>query len=98
MSTPSDHAPANLAVEPVAIGGQQTYDDTIFPYVLVCADHDAATAQAVAWVTEQRDELLQLSTQHGAVLLRGFPTPTVAAFDAVISSGRRSSIVVAPKR
>jgi len=73
-----------LSVEPVEVEGQQTHGDTVFPIVFVCRTENANLDQATAWVREHRDELLQLSTQHGAVLLRDFPTPTVEAFDAVI--------------
>ncbi len=86
MPPTSEPVSASLTIETVAIDGQQTYSDTVFPYVYVCRTNDGTLSQAVDWVTDHRDELLSLSTIHGAVLLRGFPTPTVDAFDAVIQA------------
>lgn len=86
MSVQNKPAMTALQAESVAIDGQQTYGDTVFPYAYVCRTNGSTLFEAVNWVTENRDELLRLSTNHGAVLLRDFPTLNVEAFDAVIQA------------
>jgi hypothetical protein len=68
------------------IDGQQEYGDSLFPYILFPADPDGTLEQTTDWVRANRDELLSLATQHGAVLMRGFPIENVEAFDAVVQA------------
>lgn len=73
-------------IETSAVEGQQTFGDTVFPYVFVCRDEDAQLALCIEWMRSHRDDLLDLSTKHGAVLFRGFPTPSVESFDSMIQA------------
>ena len=88
MTPPSDRTVAALQLETMAIDGQQTYGDTVFPYVIQCPSAGDTLSQAADWVVKHREELLRLSTVHGAVLLRGFPDQTVEGFDALIQALR----------
>lgn len=72
--------------QPTRIAKQQSYADSVFPYALASTTTEAASEQAVQWVAEHRDVLLQQITQHGAILLRGFPWATAVDFDRVIAS------------
>lgn len=77
----TDFAPLEWAVP-----GQQIFGDSVFPYAFLQSSPGTELAQATAWVKERRDEILSLATQHGAVLLRGFPVATSQDFDAVVES------------
>lgn len=72
------------APQPYAIAEQQTWGDSVFPYVLLPGCGTESLDDATSYVSAHRDELLQLATQHGAVLLRDFPLASVDAFDAVV--------------
>jgi hypothetical protein len=73
-----------MRVEVTAVSGQQDYGDSVFPYVFVCQSAEATLPSAVDWVAGHREELLELATRHGAVLLRGFPVRSAEDFDAMI--------------
>lgn len=75
-----------LQVDAVAIDGQQQYGDSVFPFVYVCSDTQATLPDAAAWVAAQRDNLLKLANQHGAVLLRDFPVDNAEGFDALVQA------------
>lgn len=79
MSTP-------FAVSRLELAGQATYDGSPFPLVLGPNDPAADLPDAVQWVRDKRDELLADATNHGAVLLRGFPTRSAGDFDAVVAA------------
>lgn len=71
---------------PISIPDQQSYDDSVFPYVFQSMTEGASLTDVVAWVGESKDELLQLATRHGAVLFRGFPLATAPDFDALVAA------------
>lgn len=75
-----------LKIEAVAIDGQQTHVDSVFPYALVCGDPSIPLTEACTWVTARREELLESANKHGAVLLRDFPVNNAEDFDAVIQA------------
>jgi len=77
---------SNLRPSEVAVENQQRHAETVFPYALVCGDSSASLSDAVAWVNEQKSELLNLANQHGAVLLRDFPITSAVDFDAVVTA------------
>ncbi|MFK8115576.1 MAG: TauD/TfdA family dioxygenase [Rubripirellula sp.] len=77
---------SGLNVEAVKIDGQQDHGDSVFPYALVCRDSTASIEDASAWVASQRDDLLKLANQHGAVLLRDFAVQDATGFDAIIQA------------
>ena len=71
-----------------SIAGQQVYERSKFPYVFSCEDENAELRDALAWVNDHRESILELATQHGGVAFRGFPTSTVEAFDEVVQQLR----------
>lgn len=75
-----------MNIAPASVDQQQTHNDSVFPYALVCSDADASLASAADWVGQHRDEILSLATKHGAVLLRDFPVADAIGFDAIIQS------------
>lgn len=75
-----------LHVNSVDIDGQQRHSDSLFPYAFRCDDKDVSLAMAAEWVETQRQELLALATEHGAVLLRGFPVTRAEDFDVLVQS------------
>ncbi len=75
-----------LRVSPAEVPGQQVHGESRFPWVLAPDQPRVTLAETVAWVERHGAELLQQTTDHGAVLLRGFPTATAEDFDAVVSA------------
>lgn len=73
-------------VESVAVDGQQHHGSSLFPYVLSGEKADLSIDSAAAWVKSNQSELLRLASDHGAVLLRGFPVAGANDFDALIQS------------
>lgn len=73
-------------IQAVAVENQQTHGATVFPYVLACCDRSTSLSACAQWVTSQRDRLLELASQHGAVLLRDFPVQSADDFDALIQA------------
>ena len=71
--------------QPQSIANQQTYEGSVFPYVLCGTSATSTVADASSWVREHRQSLKQLSTQHGAVLLRGFPLAS-EDFDCIVAA------------
>jgi alpha-ketoglutarate-dependent taurine dioxygenase len=71
------------------VPGQQHYGQSVFPFVYQPAsDLSADIMQMEEWVAEQRDHLLSLATQHGAILFRGFPLSTAEDFDRFLAALR----------
>jgi alpha-ketoglutarate-dependent taurine dioxygenase len=68
------------------IAHQRHEGDSAFPFVFSCEDPSLSPGQFLDWVSTHRDEFLALATNHGAVALRGFPTPRVEDFDAFVGS------------
>lgn len=76
-------------VAAVEIAAQRVVDDVRFPLIYEPqrpATGSAGLADAVAWVRETKAELLRQVTEHGVVLLRGFPTKSAEDFDAVVAA------------
>ncbi|QDV81964.1 TauD/TfdA family dioxygenase [Planctomycetes bacterium TBK1r] len=69
-----------------AVPGQRNENDSLFPLAMTCDEGAVTLDQFIDWVSESREDLLALSSQHGAVAFRGFPTPTVDEFDAFIQA------------
>jgi hypothetical protein len=80
MSTQSE---AGAQVVVASVPRQQHHGETVFPYVFRC-EPDTTLPAAIDWVKEQRQHLLDLSTIHGAVLLRDFPFKSVDALDEFV--------------
>jgi len=68
------------------IEGQQEHGDSVFPFVFFSSNDALNLEETCGWVASERDEILRLANQHGAVLFRGFPTRSVEDFDAVIQA------------
>lgn len=66
--------------------GQQSHGGTVFPYAVRCDNPDCSLHEVVAWVADRRQQLLDLSTIHGAVYFRGFPLKTAEDFDAFVAA------------
>ena len=73
---------SELAVNDVAVDGQQHHDD-VFPLVLA-AQAPGSLEDARQWVRSRRDELLQSLSRHGAILFRGFAIQGANDFDRFI--------------
>jgi alpha-ketoglutarate-dependent taurine dioxygenase len=72
-------------VRPLALPGQQTHGDAVFPLAYYC-DEYAVLNKAVGWVTANRRHLIDQAATHGAVLFRGFPLATAEDFDAFVAA------------
>jgi alpha-ketoglutarate-dependent taurine dioxygenase len=75
-----------LAVETVAIPGQQTHGGSVFPLVLACRVSAASLEAARHWVATRRESLVAEAARCGAVLFRGFPLATAEDFDAFVGA------------
>jgi hypothetical protein len=73
-------------VAPVTIPNQLTFDGTPFPLVLCCQDSAKNLAATLDWVIAERRRLLQQSSEHGAILFRGFPLCTAEDFDDFVAA------------
>lgn len=81
----SSSAPATtFDVASIPLPGQQSHGSSVFPYALECRTPSASLDDAVRWVQAKRNELLELSRTHGAVLFRGFPMQSAEHFDSFI--------------
>ncbi|MGV3484686.1 MAG: TauD/TfdA family dioxygenase [Planctomycetaceae bacterium] len=74
-----------MKVKQGSVSGQQTYADSVFPYIYECESPGVPLQEVLEWVKQSSGQLLELASTHGAVLLRGFPIATAEDFDAVIS-------------
>lgn len=75
-----------MCVESLATAGQQTYQDSVFPFVFHQESDNSSMDLSVRWVAERHAELLKLATQHGAVLLRNFGVSDANDFDAIVAA------------
>lgn len=73
-------------IQTASVPGQRTDGDSTFPLVFACDDDSITRDQFISWIGTNREELLALSTQHGAVAFRGFPTLEVEDFDAFVQA------------
>ena len=85
MSHPAKPDLAAVHVRKCDVEGQQVYDDSVFPHVLVC-DACPSLQAASQWVADKRDLLLAQGTQHGAILMRGFPVESAEDFDVLVQA------------
>lgn len=73
--------------QPTNLAEQQTHGETVFPRIFVPADDESADQSGlIGWMKESREEILADTTRHGAVAIRGFDTPDVDDFDAVVAA------------
>ena len=49
-----------LRASALRVDGQQTHGDSVFPYAIRCESPEATSAEAHAWVSEQRSALLAM--------------------------------------
>jgi len=73
-------------VAEVSVANQQQHGDSVFPFVECCQSPDATLEESAHWVHENRERLLKLANQHGAVLFRDFPLSTAEDFDAFVAA------------
>jgi len=75
-----------LSVETVNHPEARTFDGEPFPPALACRSPRATLVEVCRWVERERDELIQRSSAHGALLFRGFPLGSAADFDAFVAA------------
>jgi alpha-ketoglutarate-dependent taurine dioxygenase len=75
-----------IDVLPAPVPGQQTAYGKEFPLVLQCQTAGLTLADTVQWASRRRAKLLAQSSEHGAVLFRGFPLRSPQDFDAFIAA------------
>jgi len=80
MNTPS------INITAATLENQQKQSGSTFPTAYACQTPNATITSAAHWVTDNRDNLLQQATSHGAVILRGFPAQAAEDFDAIITA------------
>ena len=73
-------------VAPVTIANQLSFDGAPFPLVLSPQAPADQLATTLEWVHAERQRLLDQSSQHGAVLFRGFPLHTAEDFDGFVAA------------
>ncbi|HVT27211.1 MAG TPA: TauD/TfdA family dioxygenase [Lacipirellulaceae bacterium] len=76
----------SIDMKPATVPGQQLEHECAFPLVLLCNTTGATLADATAWIRGHRDELLEKSSQHGAILFRGMPLNSPEDCDAFVAS------------
>ena len=64
------------------VSGQLSFDDDVFPKVVVNDGSVTSVAEAIAFVQANQAELEQHLLSSGAVLFRGFPLDSAETFDA----------------
>jgi alpha-ketoglutarate-dependent taurine dioxygenase len=75
-----------LEVSPIRVAGQQTAHGKEFPLVLACRTPEATLEESVAWARENRAMLKAQTSEHGAILFRGFPVRSAEDFDAFVAA------------
>ena len=75
-----------LNVAAVAVAGQQTVYEGVFPLALACPASDATLAGTLEWIRSELEQLMRRLDKHGAVLFRGFPLATPEDFDAFVGA------------
>lgn len=83
MNRPAASQTSSIRAHVATLPDQQSYQDSVFPQLILCEQADSLEA-AGRWVSENRDWLLEQATQHGAVLLRGFPVTGAEDFDLIV--------------
>ncbi|MCA8984863.1 MAG: TauD/TfdA family dioxygenase [Planctomycetaceae bacterium] len=86
MTTTSPATAFASCVSAISVAGQQTYADSVFPYIYQCRSSTAGVSDAISWIGSQQAELLRLATLHGAVLFRDFPFKSVEDFDSLVAA------------
>src|SRR5437763_16989172 len=76
---------SSVRVARAAVDGQQTHDGKPFPLALQC-ERPSDLAPVTEWIADRRNELIEASSQHGAILFRGFPVRTAEDFDAFVAA------------
>lgn len=84
MDTSTLASGPTFEVSSPALPHQQGHGETTFPFFIQCDSSSATRSDVESWVADQRQELLNLATMHGAVLFRGFPLSTAEDFDAFV--------------
>ena len=74
-----------LQVEAIEIEEQQKYGKGVFPLVLAC-QMPATLDSATSWIAENRRQLCDRATLHGAILFRKFPLTSAEDFDRFITA------------
>jgi alpha-ketoglutarate-dependent taurine dioxygenase len=74
-----------MNVKSTTVPKQQTHHEVHFPLVLTPSD-SVNVESARAWIAEQRNELLESATKHGAVLLRDFGVSDAYDFDRIVQA------------
>jgi len=69
----------------LAVEYQQQYD-AVFPQVLAWNSPDTNLADVESWVQENKPQLLEDLSLHGAILFRGFPVHSDIDFDSFIQA------------
>lgn len=69
-----------------SVPNQRNEADSAFPLVYGCDKGSVTRDEFVNWVSANRDDLLSLASDHGAVAFRGFETPAVEDFDAFVQA------------
>lgn len=69
-----------------AVPGQQTEYEHVFPLVLQCETPSVKLEDAVAWVEQNRKDLIKKASDHGAILFRGLPLNTPQDCDAFVAA------------
>jgi alpha-ketoglutarate-dependent taurine dioxygenase len=75
-----------LAVAATGVASQQTVYGKPFPLVMACGDGAATLDQTAEWIGADREQLKAQTSEHGAILFRGFPVHTAEDFDAFVAA------------
>jgi alpha-ketoglutarate-dependent taurine dioxygenase len=70
----------------ITLPGQITCSDRVFPLALAPAGTAESVEAACAQVQAEKNELLTLARDHGAILIRGLPLRTDLDFDAFVKA------------
>jgi len=81
----SDVCTSSKWVEELIIPESTKVDDLSFPLVLTPQNSNATLEDQLLYLSEEREELLDLAKQHGAVLLRGWGAANPEHFSAIMS-------------
>jgi hypothetical protein len=75
-----------IEMKPIQVPGQQLEHEYAFPLVLLCNTPGASLEDATEWIREHRGELLEKTSQHGAILFRGLPINSPEDCDAFVAA------------
>lgn len=76
---------STFASQTLTVAGQQQHSE-VFPLVYGASSGRGKLDDATAWVKEERERLLELLTEHGAILFRGFSISDAMQFDTFIQA------------